>query len=257
MKSQIMCILVIVVTAISGCDDTSGPEQHPPSPLSQTVESSHFIYHMSVGDEVDTARQEAFYVWITHTLNIIVPRKLEFFKYRDREHLYRLTGRQTNGFADTGTYNFHTIRNWDNHECTHSMVSNLIGLPVALFNEGIAVAHQTDPLNGRFEPFWNMVHIHELSREYQQRGEIPPLDSLLESSSFFSFEENRIYPLAGSFVRFLIDTPGLEPMKTLIGRSSFLDTKSKVYADFQAVYGAPIDVWWNRWLAFLTEGRTL
>jgi hypothetical protein len=250
---QNIVLLFALVTAISGCVNSSEPEQYP---LSQTIESSHFTYHMSVGDNVYTARQEAFYDWITTTLNLVVPRKLEYFKYRDRDHLYRITRRQTNGFAELGTYNFHTIWNWDNHECTHSIISNLVGVPVALFNEGIAVAHQTDPLNGRFEPFWNMVHIHDLSKGYLQRGEIPPLDTLLESSSFFSFDDSKTYPLAGSFVRFLIDSAGLESMKLFIGKSSIWDTKLKAHADFQAVYGSPIEVWWNRWLGFLAERYT-
>ena len=124
-----------------------------------------------------------------------------------------MTGRDTNGFAEPGTTRFHTIWQIDNHEGVHTLVILQIGHPPALFNEGVAVgspdragAIDPDPAMERDRP--------SRTREaYDAAGRIPPLSSLLRSTDFFGFDANVMYPCAGSFVRYLIDTFGLAPLK--------------------------------------------
>ena len=89
--------------------------------------------------------------------------------YRDRAHLRALTGRYTNGFAEPGTTRFHTIWQIDNHEGVHTLVILQIGHPPALFNEGVAVAHQTEPAQSILTPRWNGTDLHVLARQDRRR----------------------------------------------------------------------------------------
>jgi hypothetical protein len=172
---------------------------------------------------------------------------LEYYKYRDRAHLAAVTGRTTNGFAEPGTTRFHTIWPIDNHEGVHTLVILQIGHPPALFNEGMAVAHQTDPARGILSPRWNGTDLQDLARAHDAAGRLPALSSLLRSADFFSFDTNVTYPCAGAFVRYLIDTYGLAPLKAYIASATFDDSSSATDSRFQAAYGRTVASMWEEW----------
>jgi hypothetical protein len=151
--------------------------------------------------------------------------RLDYYKYRDRGHLKALTGRDTNGFADAGTTRFHTIWPTDNHEGVHTVVILQMGHPPPLFTEGIAVAHQTNPPQGILRPRWNGTDLHVLARQYDAAGRLAALRSLLRSSDFFDFDSNVMYPCAGSFVLYLIDSQGLVPLKKYFATATVDDAR--------------------------------
>lgn len=100
MKAASLPILIFCVV-VTGCRGKGKPVASPTDELTVTIESEHFIYHMSPGDEVDTTWQEAFYRWVCPALAVAVPERLQYFKYRDRDQIFRLTGRQTNDIQNT------------------------------------------------------------------------------------------------------------------------------------------------------------
>ena len=139
-----MFLLMTLLIFFSSCYKNDNTSTSPEEELTESMESEHFIYHFSEGDYIDTTWQEQYYDWLNDTLDVELDSNLIYYKYRTREHLKRITGRETNGFAEIGTFKFHTIWEIDNHESVHTIVTQIIGHPVALFNEGIAVDHQTD-----------------------------------------------------------------------------------------------------------------
>jgi len=224
--------------------------------LTVSFSSKHFAYFKSKSDPdiIDTAWQENYYVWIVEQLNINVPEKIQYYKYRDQAHKLLLTGIAGNGFAEIGTYKFHTIWNVDNHECVHTIVTQIIGHPPALFNEGIAVAHQADYFQyPYFVPGWNGQDFNKLAKEFKQNGNMPSLDKLLGTVTFWDFSSNITYPVAGSFVRFLIDQYGIIKMKSFISISGFYDTKDKIHNDFYNTYGKTIENAWDEWDDFISN----
>ncbi len=245
--------LTLLIALVGSCKD--GKTVSPTDELSQTVQTEHFTFHVSPGDQVDTARQEAHYQWLVATLLVTVPQKLECFRYHDRDQIFRLTGRQTNGFAELATYKYHTIWSWDNHESVHCLVTSLIGWPPALFNEGFAVGLQTDPLSNRFTPMWNMIDLHVLAKQYLLEHSIPPLDTMLDSRTFFAYDPNMTYPVAGSFAEFLVSSRGMTPMKSFIAKASFYDTIQLTRDNFLEVYSEPLDTLWQQWQTFLITGN--
>ena len=219
--------------------------------LSVRVDSEHFVYLASAGDAADSVWMEGYYDWVTAQLGVDPGQKLEYRKYRDRAHLQRVTGRATNGYAEPGTNRFHTIWPQDNHEVVHVLAILEIGHPPALFNEGIAVAHQAIPAAGVFHAQWNGRNVHAIAAEHLAANRIPAVAELLESPAFFSCDEEFTYPVAGSFVRFLIDRYGMAPLRAYFAGATFNDGAARSRSLFQAAYGTSLDAAWAEWRSFL------
>jgi|GEM_PF-1880308 len=221
--------------------------------LSEYISSTHFDYHDAENDPdgVDTTWQ-TYFVWLMDALDLQMDQKLEFYKYRDRAHLKRLTGRETNGFAEFGTCNFHTSWKIDNHESVHVAVTQLIGHPPALFNEGKAVAHQADYFRyPAFIPGWNGQDYHRLARDFQRNDELPPLGELPGIYTFWDYDSNITYPVSGAFVNYLIMNYGLAKMKAFISSCDSQGSKGKIRSDFQGIYAMHIDSIWHSWKEYI------
>lgn len=243
-------MLLGALATVGACDSEVPAEDL----LTETVVSEHYVYHLAAGDRVDTTWQEAYHDWVIGALELQPTGPLQYHKYRNRAHLESVTGRVTNGFAEPGTPRFHTIWPVDNHEGVHSLVTLYMGHPPALLNEGLAVAHHMDPLGGVFTPMWSQVPVDDIARSAVSSGTLPALADLLVSPDFFRFDTGLTYPVAGSFVRYLLDTRGLAPMRTYLAGATFEDGASRTQARFEAAYGEPIGAAWAAWLTSLNDG---
>ena len=254
MISRFKVFLILVISLLISCKKEN-PTILKEDLLTEHISTAHFDYYYSKPDEekLDTTWQENYYTWLIDTLNLTLDTKLKYYKYRDINHIKRVTGNRTNGFAEIGTYKFHSIWNVDNHECVHTIVTQKIGHPPALFNEGIAVAYQADYFKfPDFIPGWNGQDFNQLSKGFNQNGKIPPLSKLIGAHSFWDYDQNMTYPISGSFVRYLIDNYGLVKMKALIQCSKFEDSSTKIRNDFYTIYSITIDSAWNAWISFIT-----
>src|SRR5262245_50773763 len=95
-------ISLAVALAACGKHEVSptGPSPARPAalPLAQTLETSSYVFHFSAGDTVDSAWQQAFYEWAITALDVRVPQRVTYNKYRSRQQMGDLTGRyETNG----------------------------------------------------------------------------------------------------------------------------------------------------------------
>ena len=251
MRSSAHVFVVIGTSVVAGCSDPAAIV----SDLTQTQTTDHYIFHMAEGDSVDTVWQESYYGWITAELGIDSSPQLEYFKYRSRAHLAALTGRETNGFAEPGTVRFHTIWPLDNHEGVHTLVILHFGHAPALFNEGVAVAHQVNPASGDLEARWSGKSVHELARGFLEQGTLPALEALIESSGFFSHDEGVTYPGSGSFVRHLLDRYGVESLRDLLSGATFGDSAAVTRERFAAAYGLSLEDAWTSWQEWLETGN--
>jgi hypothetical protein len=156
-----VCVGVIALLgAMHACTSVVAPEDR----LARQATSPHFTYYTSPGDSVDLAWQEAFFDWVTAALGVESPDPLEYHKYRDADHLRRVTGHGCCGFAESPpSRRFHTIWERDNHEMIHVLIANAWGRAPGLFNQGIVVAYHANPLPATFspsEPYWSGRLIH-------------------------------------------------------------------------------------------------
>ncbi len=176
--------------------------------LNKEISTEHFIYHMSKDDSVKQYWEENYYNWLTKKLNITPTEKIHYYKYKDVNQKYLLTG--SKGNAITLDDRIHTVIPYDNHELVHVLVGKYIGNPPKMFTEGIAVAHQTNPFENDFIPKWGKEPIDKIVYELNGKSQIPPLDSLLVMSQYFKYSENITYPISGSFVKYLLQIYGYE-----------------------------------------------
>ena len=246
-------LIVVAMLATAGCRDDS---LDPADALSARHESAHYVYLHAPDDAVNSVLQEQYHEWLVDQLDVVPDERLEYRKYRDRAHMRAVTGRNTNGFAEPGTVRFHTIWPFDNHESVHSLVTLYLGHPPALFNEGIAVAHQALFSGNEFVLRWNGRHPDDIAAEQLRAGQLPTLDQVIESPRFFDFNESVMYPVAGSFVRYLIDQHGLARLKTYFGNSAFSHSAAQTRAAFLAAYGITVDDAWTAWRTWLASAPT-
>jgi hypothetical protein len=248
-------IAFLAAALVAGACGGSSPSPVGPSgngvPLQQTVESPAFLFRFASMDTVDVQWQEQFHTWAIAQLQVSPTRRITYNKYMNRSHMGDLIGNySTNGFAEPATYTIHTIWPIDNHETVH-LYASLFGSPVALFSEGIAVAHQTNPARQDFVPKWSGVPIHRRAIDFGRAGTLVPLARLLQTNDFRTFDPNVTYPESGSWVRYLIDTYGLVQMKRLFALSTPSDSAETVRRIFQTIYGRPIESVEPEWLTFI------
>ena len=202
--------------------------------LTETQTSAHYIYHYTPGDSVNPVYQEAFYNWDSAQLSVNLGQKIQYYKFTDANQKQQLTGMAGNGNADPSTDSIYSIWPKDNHETTHLLTAT-IGMPTPFINEGMAVANQTDPLDKIYTPDWNGNSPHHWAKQYLQAGQLPALSSLLDKSAFEAFDPNMSYPIAGSFIRYLIDTYGITAVLKLFPGASYSDSPSTTMSRFQEV----------------------
>lgn len=219
-------------------------------------ETAHYVFHHASDDTMDASWQETYHAGLIQRLGVSAPGKVHYFKYRDRADMGVHTGHyDTNGYAEPGRLEFHTIWPTDNHEVVHVIVTSQIGRFTAFFDEGIAVAFQSNAPAGQFESVFNGQEVHAAARRYLQGGQLVlPLERMLANEDFRKIQDSTLsYREAGSFVRFLIDRYGLDATLSFYrsggttGTSSARDVKSA----FNRVFGVSFETAEAAWLTKL------
>lgn len=219
--------------------------------LTQKLETDNFIFYYSPGDFVYAARSEAFHSWAVSLLGVTCPKKIDYYKYKDREQQKRLTGYTYTGWAIASTYEAHSYLPWMNHECVH-LYTSVIGRPPKFFNEGIAVALQTDPYNNDYEAREKSgERVHDLVKRYKDSGSLYPIEDILDDSGFDAADYTITYPQSGSFVLYLIETYGIDLMKTVFSTINRNASQTEIKAAFQSIYGISIEDAEQDWLSFI------
>ena len=223
------------------CGSPTAPAAPAQTALGRQIETADFTFRFSADDSVDVTWQEAYHQWAVAALGVAVPRRIVYNKYLNRAHMGAQTGNgNTNAYADPDRFEIHTIWSRDNHEVVH-LYSLAWGRPTALWTEGLAVAYQVDPVAGDFEPRWSRIPLHEHARQFLAQGRLIPLADLLTTRGFRQFDPNVTYPQAGSFMRFLIQTCGLEGVRRLYATGHGDDDAASVRTSFGGACGRTVD----------------
>jgi hypothetical protein len=259
MRDRLPIVMLALLTAVgAGC---SGSPAAPTSPISTGVvlsvrlESAHLVFHYSPGDFVDAARAEAFHEWAEAFLHVTSPKKVDYYKFKDRGQQFEQTQRAVTGWAvPAPTFEVWTYMPFMNHEQFH-LYSMLLGYPTTFFVEGIAVAYQVDPLAGDFEAREKSGElVHDVARGYRRTGRLLPISQIVTSAGWNTGDFTVTYIEGGSFVRHVADVHGIEKMKQVFRTIGQADTVATVAARFETIYGVSLAEAERQWLDFLDRG---
>ena len=222
--------------------------------LRTRVETDHFILHVDPSVSEQRLKRivedhEHRYRQLTEFFKAKPSGKVVSFVYRNRAQKARLMGARNTQIARPWAREIH-IDGFDvphrvlKHELAHVFASikgrGLFQVPAFLgifvnigVVEGIAVAAD-----------WRVreLTVHGWTKAMQGLGLMPDLRRSLNLFGFWSISSSRAYTVAGSFLRYLVDTYGIEKFWSLYASNSF-----------QRAYGRPLDELVTEWEAFLAK----
>ena len=247
-------VVLALIALGAACGSPTAPSSSDlNSGLPVETTTAHYVFHHADGDRIEAERQETYHAWVVERLGISLDRRIAYYKYRDRSHMHSVTGKVTNGWADPPQFAIHSIWPWDNHEVVHVMTA-LVGRPTDFFNEGIAVALSVDPQNGRWESMWQSQTSHAWCRSFRRDGELPRLSDIVETDAFRQLADTKSYPVAGSFMAFVIETSGMDRVKQFFRSGSRDARRAEVERQFEAACGLTLQQAETRWHSYL-DGR--
>jgi hypothetical protein len=256
-----LLVLAAVATGLlagAGCTSSGSGPTGPPSdaPLDRRLESLHFEFRFAAGDTVrpnEAAINDRAYEIIRDALETDFSRRIEFNKFFDADHIERLTGRRTGGGFVLGGRIFLT-RALDPHEIVHVIAQEELGRPSDFFDEGLAVNFGGLRIEGgEVTLFPSALRNFEVDREaltvFASGRFSGSIRQILTSSAFQAQSFEVTYPLAGSFVKFLLRTRGVAAVRTFFQGASAFDSLAEIEERLQLAFGAPLDSLEAEWRA--------
>lgn len=215
--------VAILVAAILS---TAAVNAAPLPGFTLTAETKHFSYYTRDGLKVDVARNERFLSEIEKLLRVQVPGRAEYYRVRHPEEVAFYTGLHAAGVTNVPAARIHTTLDHHAHEIVH-WVAGQLGDPGAFFQEGLALALVPE---GRWKPKAVKARARE-ALEAQTLGHVV--------RNFALVDPEVSYPVAGSFVAFLIRTEGLARVVELF-RAGGRDAAVRDAA-FKRVFGRSLE----------------
>lgn len=198
--------------------------------------SGHYVFYYSQNSlaekDIDkiTKQKEKQYEKILNFLSLKNDRIIQYYIYSSVKEKTILMGDNspgnaiwgefelTNGEPKTSKFEIHTVYNdkckfIGEHEDTH-LLSLPFGLSIYLFCEGLAQFMEGN-LFGK--------DIEVISKELLNQNKLYPIRDLVDNKNWEKVEPKIIYPEAGSFTRFLINTYELDKFKEVYQKLSRLN----------------------------------
>lgn len=210
--------------------------------------SEHYIFHFrpnSIAEEeigYIAAVQEAGYQRILGILGETTGPTIGYYLYESLADKARITGVKGSGIAEAALGEVHVVYGNDRkvtglHEDCHVLAQQLWGgsrLPFLV--EGLAVY---------CDGHWLSAPVDRWVSVLSKRGDLIPLQGLLQPDLFESYPDLLTYPVAGSFVKFLIEKFGIEDFRTF-----YLSARpASIREDFEKIYPLSLEEAERGWLS--------
>ena len=230
---QGMNALAVAILA-AGIPITGGPISATKG-FQVAAQTTNFVFLTRDAKPVDAEKNQRFLDETSQRLGVQVVGQSAYYRYAWPEEIGFAIGTNAAGAALT-TGEILSTRAFDAHEIVHRVALQL-GDPGALFNEGLAVELGD---HGRVAN----VKVDGLARKLVGRV---PFRSLADR--FLSLEPGVRYPLAGSFMRFLVKRHGLDKV-TAFFRACGTKGEGRD-ARFAEQFGQSLDDAGHAWIASL------
>lgn len=174
-------------------------EASPPAGFALVARTRRVSYFSQHRLPVDVRRSESFLDRLETVFGATPPgRTVEYYRYASQLDMRARTGLYALGVTDLARAEIDSVRSYHPHELVHAATGRL-GRPPAFFAEGLAVALSS---GGR----WGERTVDAAAREAVATGR--RLDPFI--AAFEEQDPEIAYPLAGSFVAYLIDQYGID-----------------------------------------------
>jgi len=198
----------------------------PPVGFRLAAQSPHFLFYSRHGEPIDVHEVESSLGRVQQLLGQKLPGRAEYYRYGTPQEVAANVGEYAAGVTLGGARQIHTTRKCHLHEIVH-LVAAQLGDPGPFFNEGLAIA---------------LGSLHDGGRR-PRRPHLPPRLRKMTMSAlaarFDVLEPEVAYPLAGSFVGYLVRTYGVPRVAQFFRASGYSGLGSA--AAFQATFGVTLD----------------
>lgn len=220
------CLAFILALGFLATTRSAPAETAPATALRRVARTSHADYYSVGGAHVDVRRSEEYLARL-ETLFGRAPGgwRVEIVVHAGLDRLRTPEGAAASGITDLVARRIDSVRSFHPHELVHAAAGR-IGVPPAFFAEGLAVALSS---GGQ----WSGRDVDAVAAGALVGG--ARLEPLLER---FGSDPDLDYPLAGSFVAFLLDSYGIEPMLEFLERCG--PSPATFEGSFQAAYGRTV-----------------
>jgi hypothetical protein len=174
-------------------------EAAPPAGFALVARTRRVSYFSQHRLPVDVRRSESFLDRLETVFGVTPPgQRVEYYRHASQLDMRARTGLYALGVTDLARAEIDSVWSYHPHELVHAAAGRL-GRPPAFFAEGLAVALSS---GGR----WGQRTVDAVAREAVAAGQ--RLDPFI--NAFEEQDPELAYPLAGSFVAYLIDNYGIE-----------------------------------------------
>lgn len=212
----------------------AGVEAAPPPGFKLAAETRHFVFYSRESRKVEADRSEKFLLRTADLLSHDLQGRVTYYLHEHPQDVAAATGIYADGVTVPATGEIHSVRAYHPHEIVHSLADEL-GDPGPFFHEGLAVALGNE---GR----WRGARVDEIARKaagrHRWRGLVDEFDRL---------DPEVGYPIAGSFVGFLVRTHGAQRVAAFF-RGCRRESRDR---RFHEVFGITLDEAGQAWASAL------
>jgi len=215
---KLICIVAIglsLSTAVMARDEAlTGLDLEVIQTLGDRIETGQLVVHYRSGDwpekelRQDVAANAAAFEELESLLHMTFKGRAHIFLYRDMEQMKALTGAETFAFA-TGERSIHQVRDFRGvHELAH-----LFALQFESHPDSFSDSFVVEGLATGLTEIESGAPLHAWCAVYARHGRLPALWDLRRTFPDGAPAGVHPYHVAGSFVRFLIETHGIDRVK--------------------------------------------
>jgi len=232
-------------TTVSGESAAPDPDWVP------IGETEHFAYFSRPGDTIPRwvfEMHETVLSQASELLGIPVPGRIRYFKYASQTDMHDAIGQRTTGVTRLGDQGIevHSTRRYHPHEVAHAVIHQL-WYPPAFLDEGLATLYGWD---------WDVpepdVHAHAYGLVRESR--LVAVETILTDWDFRRYRTYPAYSVAGSFVKYLLDTRDHERIRPLLELDRY-SQREEVEEAFLSAYGESIYEVEREWREVLASGK--
>jgi hypothetical protein len=204
-----------------------------------TAQTEHFSFYTRSKQAVEAQKTEQYVAKVEELLGQRLSGRADYYRYSSAEEIQFATGQYAAGLtvATSGPGQIHSMKAFHPHEIVH-LVAERLGNPGTFFHEGLAVAVGD-------EARWGGKSVNSIAKDVVKTGQVMSVSALV--AQFDRMDPQTAYPVAGSFVAFLIKTQGIAKTAQFFRACSGANTATA----FQHTFGLSMDEAGAGWVATL------